>query len=62
MERKVEHLIAQLNGPTANVDDYTYEYIKTMVAIEYPSVIDDDKIELNIDHITAKFKNLNLMP
>ena len=62
MERKVEHLIAQLNSPTANVDDYTYEYIKTMVAIEYPSVIDDDKIELNIDHITAKFKNLNLMP
>jgi hypothetical protein len=61
MEQKVEHLIAQLKGPIEDVDEYKYEYIKIMVAIEYPNVIDENKVELNIDHITAKFKDLNLM-
>ena len=62
IEKKVEHLMAQLKGPIDDVNKYTYEYIKTMVAIEYPEVIPDNKVELNIDHIVAKFKNLNLMP
>ncbi|MBT5274743.1 hypothetical protein HOL82_02285 [Candidatus Woesearchaeota archaeon] len=61
MEKKVSTLIMQARGSIDDANVSIYEYIQTMADVEYPGVTPDNKVELNVDHIIARFKNLNLM-
>jgi len=61
MQTKVDALIHQAKGSVDDANNSTYEYIKTMLTIEHQGEISETQITQNIDHITIRFKDLNLM-
>jgi hypothetical protein len=62
IKKEIDALIHRAKvGSSDCASECAYKYIKKIVAMEHPYLLSEAQITQNIDHITIRFKDLNLM-